>query len=126
MKNRLKSGLAYIVFIIFVSLLSSGIVYLVSFIPFLGPIPNYFYLFWLSFLYLVEIKIIEKLFNLHTNILLIILFVFVYGSGFCLLGLPANNLLALFMLFLSILTASMVQLGFRHFKRGANGKTKDN
>lgn len=126
MKNRLKSGLAYIVFTIFVSLLSSGIVYLVSFIPFLGPIPNYFYLFWLSFLYLVEIKIIEKLFNLHTNILLIILFVFVYGSGFGFLGLPANNWLALFMLFLSILTASMVQLGFRHFKRGANGKTKDN
>lgn len=126
MKNRLKSGLAYIVFTIFVSLLSSGIVYLVSFIPFLGPIPNYFYFFWLSFLYLVEIKIIEKLFNLHTNILLIILFVFVYGSGFGFLGLPANNLLALFMLFLSILTASMVQLGFRHFKRGANGKTKDN
>lgn len=126
MKNRLKSGLAYIVFIIFVSLLSSGIVYLVSFIPFLGPIPNYSYLFWLSFLYLVEIKIIEKLFNLHINILLIILFVFVYGSGFAYLGLPANKWLALFMVFLSILTASMVQLGFRHFKWGANGKTKDN
>ena len=125
MKNRLKGGLAYIVFIIFVSLLSSGIVYLVSFIPFLGPIPNYSYLFWISFLYLVEIKIIEKLFNLHTNILLIILFVFVYGSGFGFLGLPANNWLALFMLFLSILTASIVQLGYRYFKRGANGKTKD-
>lgn len=125
MKNRLKGGLAYIVFIIFVSLLSSGIVYLVSFIPFLGPIPNYSYLFWISFLYLVEIKIIEKLFNLHTNILLIILFVFVYGAGFAYLGLPANNWLALFMLFLSILTASIVQLGYRYFKRGANGKTKD-
>lgn len=125
MKNRLKSGLAYIVFIIFVSLLSSGIVYLVSFIPFLGPIPNYSYLFWLSFLYLVEIKIIKKLFNLHTNILLIILFVLVYGAGFAYLGLPANNWLALFMLFLSILTASIVQLGYRYFKRGANGKTKD-
>lgn len=49
-KNKLESGLDYIVFIIFVSLLSSGIVYLVSFIPFLGPIPNYSYLFWLSFL----------------------------------------------------------------------------
>lgn len=126
MKNRLKSGLAYIVFIIFVSLLSSGIVYLVSFIPFLGPIPNYSYLFWLSFLYLIEIKIIDKLFNLHTNILLIILFVLVYGAGFAYLGLPANNWLALFMLFLSILTASIVQLGYRYFKRGANGKTKDN
>ena len=126
MKNRLKSGLAYIVFIIFVSLLSSGIVYLVSFIPFLGPIPNYSYLFWLSFLYLVEIKIIEKLFNLHTNILLMILFIFVYGSGFGFLGLPANNWLALFVAFLAILTASMVQLGFRNFKWGANGKTKDN
>lgn len=125
MKNRLKGGLVYIVFIIFVSLLSSGIVYLVSLIPFLGPIPNYSYLFWISFLYLVEIKIIEKLFNLHTNILLIILFVFVYGSGFGFLGLPANNWLALFMLFLSILTASIVQLGYRYFKRGANGKTKD-
>lgn len=125
MKNRLKSGLAYIVFIIFVSLLSSGIVYLVSFIPFLGPIPNYSYLFRLSFLYLVEIKIIKKLFNLHTNILLIILFVLVYGAGFAYLGLPANNWLALFMLFLSILTASIVQLGYRYFKRGANGKTKD-
>ena len=125
MKNRLKGGLAYIVFIIFVSLLSSGIVYLVSFIPFLGPIPNYSYLFWISFLYLVEIKIIEKLFNLHTNILLIILFVFVYGAGFAYLGLPANNWLSLFMLFLSILTASIVQLGYRYFKRGANGKTKD-
>lgn len=126
MKNKLESGLSYIIFVIFVSLVSSGIVYLVSFIPFLGPIPNYSYLFWLSFLYLVEIKIIEKLFNLHTNILLIILFVFVYGSGFGFLGLPANNWLALFMLFLSILTASIVQLGYRYFKRGANGKTKDN
>lgn len=126
MKNKLKGGLVYIIFAIFVSLVSSGFVYLVSFIPFLGPIPNYSYLFWLSFLYLVEVKIIEKLFNLHTNILLIILFVFVYGSGFGFLGLPANNWLALFMLFLSILTASMVQLGYRYFKRGANGKTKDN
>ena len=125
MKNRLKGGLVYIVFIIFVSLVSSGIVYLVSFIPFLGPIPNYSYLFWISFLYLIEIKIIDKLFNLHTNILLIILFVFVYGSGFGFLGLPANNWLALFMLFLSILTASILQLGYRYFKRGANGKTKD-
>lgn len=126
MKNRLKSGLVYIIFAIFVSLVSSGFVYLVSFIPFLGPIPNYSYLFWLSFLYLVEIKIIEKLFNLHTNILLMILFIFVYGFGFGFLGLPANNWLALFMAFLAILTASMVQLGFRNFKRGANGKTKDN
>lgn len=126
MKNKLKSGLVYIIFAIFVSLVSSGFVYLVSFIPFLGPIPNYSYLFWLSFLYLVEIKIIEKLFNLHTNILLIILFVFVYGSGFGFLGLPANNWLAFFVAFLAILTASMVQLGYRHFKRGANGKTKDN
>ena len=125
MKNRLKGGLAYIVFIIFVSLLSSGIVYLVSFIPFLGPIPNYSYLFWISFLYLVEIKIIEKLFNLHTNLVLIILFILVYGAGFAYLGLPATNWLALFMLFLSILTASIVQLGYRYFKRGANGKTKD-
>ena len=125
MKNRLKGGLAYIVFIIFVSLLSSGIVYLVSFIPFLGPIPNYSYLFWISFLYLVEIKIIEKLFNLHTNLVLIILFILVYGAGFAYLGLPANNWLALFMLFLSILTASIVQLSYRYFKRGANGKTKD-
>lgn len=126
MKNKLESGLAYIVFTIFVSLVSSGFVYLVSFIPFLGPIPNYSYLFWLSFLYLIEIKIVEKLFNLHTNILLIILFVFVYGAGFAYLGLPANNWLALFMLFLSILTAFIVQLGYRYFKRGANGKTKDN
>ena len=125
MKNKLESGLAYIVFIIFVSLVSSGFVYLVSFIPFLGPIPNYSYLFWISFLYLVEIKIIDKLFNLHTNILLIILFVFVYGSVFGFLRLPANNWLALFMLFLSILTASIVQLSYRYFKRGANGKTKD-
>jgi hypothetical protein len=124
-KNKLKGGLDYIIFAIFVSLVSSGFVYLVSFIPFLGPIPNYSYLFWLSFLYLIEIKIIDKLFNLHTNILLIILFVFVYGSGFGFLGLPANNWLALFMLFLSILTASIVQLGYRNFKRGANGKTKD-
>ena len=68
MKNKLKSGLSYIIFVIFVSLVSSGFVYL---------------------------------------------------------GLPANNWLALFMLFLSILTASMVQLGYRYFKRGANGKTKD-
>ena len=30
------------------------------------------------------------------------------------------------MVFLSILIASMVQLGYRNFKRGANGKTKDN
>lgn len=126
MKNKLKSGLAYIVFTIFVSLVSSGFVYLVSFIPFLGPIPNYSYLFWISFLYLIEIKIIDKLFNLHTNILLIILFVFVHGSGFGFLGLPANKWLALFMLFLSILTASIVQLGYRYFKWGANGKTKDN
>lgn len=125
MKNKLESGLSYIVFIIFVSLLSSGIVYLVSFIPFLGPIPNYSYLFWLSFLYLIEVKIINKLFNLHTNLVLIILFVLVYGAGFAYLGLPANNWLALFMLFLSILTASIVQLGYRNFKRGANGKTKD-
>ena len=125
MKNKLKSGLACIVFAIFVSLLSSGFVYLVSFIPFLGPIPNYFYLFWLSFLYLIEMKIINKLFNLHTNLVLIILFIFVYGAGFAYLGLPANNWLALFMLFLSILTASIVQLGYRNFKRGANGKTKD-
>lgn len=126
MRNKLKSGLAYIVFAIFVSLVSSSFVYLVSFIPFLGPIPNYSYLFWISFLYLVEIKIIDKLFNLHTNILLIILFVLVYGAGFAYLGLPANYWLALFMLFLSILTASIVQLGYRYFKRGANGKTKDN
>ena len=68
MKHKLKSGLSYIIFVIFVSLVSSGFVYL---------------------------------------------------------GLPANNWLALFMLFLSILTASMVQLGYRYFKRGANGKTKD-
>lgn len=68
MKNRLKSGLSYIIFVIFVSLVSSGFVYL---------------------------------------------------------GLPANNWLALFMVFLSILTASIVQLGYRYFKRGANGKTKD-
>lgn len=125
MKNKLESGLSYIIFAIFVSLVSSGFVYLVSFIPFLGPIPNYSYLFWLSFLYLVEIKIINKLFNLHTNLVLIILFVLVYGAGFAYLGLPANNGLALFMLFLSILTASIVQLGYRYFKRGANGKTKD-
>lgn len=125
MKNKLKSGLSYIIFAIFVSLVSSGFVYLVSFIPFLGPIPNYSYLFWLSFLYLVGIKIINKLFNLHTNLVLIILFVLVYGAGFDYLGLPANNWLALFMLFLSILTASIVQLGYRYFKRGANGKTKD-
>ena len=125
MKNKLKSGLAYIIFVIFVSLVSSGFVYLVSFIPFLGPIPNYSYLFWLSFLYLIEVKIIKKLFNLHTNLVLIILFVLVYGAGFAYLGLLANNWLALFMLFLSILTASIVQLGYRYFKRGANGKTKD-
>lgn len=68
MKNKLKSGLSYIIFVIFVSLVS---------------------------------------------------------SGFGFLGLPANNWLALFMVFLSILTASMVQLGYRYFKRGANGKTKD-
>lgn len=68
MKNKLESGLSYIIFVIFVSLVSSGFVYL---------------------------------------------------------GLPANNWLALFMLFLSILTASIVQLGYRYFKRGANGKTKD-
>ena len=68
MKNKLESGLSYIIFVIFVSLVSSGFVYLV---------------------------------------------------------LPANNGLALFMLFLSILTASMVQLGYRYFKLGANGKTKD-
>lgn len=126
MKNKLESGLVYIIFTIFVSLVSSGFVYLVSFIPFLGPIPNYSYLFWLSFLYLIETKIINKLFNLHTNLVLIILFVFVYGAGFAYLGLPVNNWLALFMLFLSILTASIVQLGYRYFKRGANGKTKDN
>ena len=125
MKNKLKSGLSYIIFVIFVSLVSSGFVYLVSFIPFLGPIPNYSYLFWLSFLYLIEVKIIKKLFNLHINLVLIILFVLVYGAGFDYLGLPANNWLALFMLFLSILTASIVQLGYRYFKRGANGKTKD-
>lgn len=68
MKNKLESGLSYIIFVIFVSLVSSGFAYL---------------------------------------------------------GLPANNWLALFMLFLSILTASIVQLGYRNFKRGANGKTKD-
>ena len=45
MKNKLESGLSYIIFVIFVSLVSSGFVYLVSFIPFLGPIPNYSYLF---------------------------------------------------------------------------------
>lgn len=70
--------------------------------------------------------IADDFFSIKLRAWLSILFIFFYGILFTYLGIKASPFFLVLDMFLVTVTTFLVQLGYCHFKRGANGKTKGN
>lgn len=76
---------------------------------------------------MLGLVIANDIFNIKLRAWLSIIFIFFYGIIFTCLGIQDNSFIFVVIdMFLSTVTTFLVQLGYCQFKRGANGKTKDN
>lgn len=99
--------------------------WIVSFLPIFVHI-SFWVILLSSYIYTAGLAIANDVFSIKIRVWLSILFIFFYGILFTYLGIKASPFFLILDMFLVTVTTFLVQLGYHHFKRGANGKTKDN
>jgi hypothetical protein len=106
--------------------ISAVFTWLVSFLPIFAHV-SFWIILLASYIFMLGLVIANDIFNIKLKAWLSIIFIFFYGIIFTCLGIKDNSFIFVVIdMFLSTVTTFIVQVGYLHFKRGANGKTKDN